>query len=63
MDEFLKSLSMLTDCSVQDEKNQIKMKVIVMTEEHSQFSNEQIHKKHQLKILVTSALKELSVSN
>lgn len=54
---------MLTDYSEQTEENQMKMKVIAMRAEHSYFSDEQVHKKHQLKILMTSAAEELSVNN
>lgn len=41
----------------QTEKNQMKLKFIVRRTERSYLSNEEIHKKHWLKILLASAAK------
>lgn len=45
--------------SGQTEKNQMRLKFIVKQAECSYLSNEEIHKKHWLKILMTSAAKAL----
>lgn len=56
----LETSSVLTDYSEQTEEK-LKIKVITMRAECSYFGDEQIHKKHQLQILMTTAAKELTV--
>lgn len=58
---FEKNFFYANGLSRADREKLMKIKVIAMRAECSYLGDEQIHKKHELEILMTSAAKELTV--